>query len=221
MTKLINSRFFVPLLAILLIVFGILFLTRFSRGSVDSVRAMRYAEANDFNAGNVDVEVIQPWMHLRYIAEAYAVPQSYLQEQLGIEGDRKSRRLPLDRLNRRLKLGEVDGVPAVVGKVQEAIRAYRENPVATGLTEGKVEKWMNVQYIANSTGIPTETLFDAAGIPMEDNAYKPLGWLVDSIEYEPGEDHLLRVLQEVIDEHDEMEKKSGRDKDDRDGKKGR
>lgn len=226
MNRLLSSRFIVPLLAILLIGFGILFLTRFARGSMDSYQAMRFAEANDFDAGNVDVEIIQPWMHLRYIAEAYAVPQSYLHEQLGIPGDRQSRRLPIGRINQRLRLGEVNDEPAIVEKVKEAIRSYRANPVVTGLTEGEVQKWMNVQYIANSTGIPAETFFDAADIPLAGNDYKPLGWLVDSIGYEPGEEHLLRTLQEVVEEHSKLDedKKPDRDKDandDNDEEKGR
>lgn len=207
----LKTRWAIPLLAIVLIGVGLLFATQFARGSLDSYRAMQFAAEHDFDAGNLDVDLVQPWMNLRYIAEAYAVPQSYLYEKLEIPKDKRASRLPLARLNRRLRLGEVNDEPAVVGRVKEIIQMYRDNPVVTGLSEGKVEPWMNVQYIANSTGIPAQAFFDAAEIPMEGNDFKPLGWLVKSIEYEPGEEHLLRAFQELVEEHDDSSKGSRRD----------
>ncbi|MEM7125121.1 MAG: hypothetical protein AAF702_02265 [Chloroflexota bacterium] len=196
--NLLKSRFFIPFLAILLIGSGLFFTSRFTRDAFGSYRAVQFAVENDFDAGNLDVDLVQPWMHLRYIADAYAIPQSYLFEQLDIPPDKARRRLPIEHINRRQRLGEIDGEPAIVGRVKEAIEAYRANPVVTGLTEGKVEPWMNMQYIANSTGILVETFFNALEIPIEGNAFKPLRWLVKSIEYEPGERHLILIVQEVV-----------------------
>ena len=191
--QLFQPKRLIPLIALLLIVAGIFFAMRFAQGAVASYRSMQFARQNDFDAGNLDVALVQPWMTMRYIAEAYAVPQIYLFDQLDIPMRRQTRRLPIERLNRRFQLGNVDGEPAIVEMIQRAILDYRQTPVVTGLAEGKVQHWMNIQYIANSTGIPVEALFDAVAIPMEGNVFKPLGWLVDSTEYEPGLDHLLET----------------------------
>lgn len=197
-----QSKRMIPLLAILLILAGIFFAVRFTRRAGDSYRAMQFAVQNDFDAGNLDVALVQPWMHIRYIAEAYAVPQIFLFEQLNIPMRKPTSQLPIGRLNKRFRLGQVDDEPVIVGMIQQAILDYRQNPVVTGLAEREVQRWMNIQYIANSTGIPVEILLDAVDIPVEGNVFKPLGWLVDSTEYEAGLDHLLDTLQQVVDENE-------------------
>jgi hypothetical protein len=83
--------------------------------------------------------------------------------------------------------------------ISEAILAYRANPVATGLLERHVEDWMTVQYIANSSGIRAETIFQAIGIPADGNAYKPLGFLSNEVNYPGGPKALAAAIQKIVD----------------------
>lgn len=202
MQHMLHSRRLIQVLAVLLIVAGAMLALRYARGSISAYRAIQFAIQNDFDAGNVDVDLLQPWMTLRYVAEAYAVPQSYLFEKLDVPMGRATSRIPLGRLNRRQRFGEVDDEPDLVEKTRQAILAYRRNPVVTGLTERRVAHWMNMQYVANSTGIPLETLFAAIDIAAEGHAYMPFGWLVDQTDYEPGLEYLLNTLQRLVDEHE-------------------
>ncbi len=201
MRQLLKSRRVIQGLAILLIVIGVSQLTQYGRGAFDAYRRMQFATEHNFDAGNVDVALVAPWMNIRYIAEAYAVPQIFIFDELGVEMERRTSELPLGRLNNRLRLGRSSEEPPIIEMVRQAIEKYRSNPVVTGLAEGRVRPWMNVQYIANSTGIPVETFFAEVGLPVEGNAYKPLGWLVDSTDFEPGEDELIKRLQRVVDEN--------------------
>lgn len=93
----------------------------------------------------------------------------------------------------------VNGQPALLESARTAIVAYRANPVATGLLERKVENWMTVQYIANSTGIPEQDIFEAIGLPMEGNAHKPLGLLSREADYPGGARALTDAIQKVVD----------------------
>jgi hypothetical protein len=216
--RLLTSRYAVLFVAIVLIVFGVFAMVRYTRGALDAYRVMEYARANDFDAGNVDPALIRPWMNLRFVAVAYAVPQEYFLEELGIhppEGrggppdgppggrdDREFTQASLDRLNERLRLGNTNGEPALLPILRAAILRYRENPVATGMTERGVRPWMNMQYIANSTGIPIEAFFEAVGVPSEGNAYIPLERLADELQLEGGLESLMDAVRLVIDTYE-------------------
>lgn len=200
MVKFFQSRRFALVVGALLIIIGLPFMVRSARSAMGSYRAMQFAAEHNFDAGNPDIELVSPWMNIRYIAEAYTVPQSFLFDEMGIKMTRSASELPLGRLNQRFKFGDSkNGGPALVDIVRNAIVAYHENPVVTGLSEKRVQKWMNIQYIANSTGIATELFFDELGIPQEGHLYMPLPRLVDQAGYEPGTDNMIKTLERVID----------------------
>jgi hypothetical protein len=200
--QLFRSKRVVPPIAVLFILVGIFFATRYATRALDTYREVTFVRQHDFDAGNLEVDILKPWMNIQFIAEAYAVPQVFIFAEINIPMERQTSAIPLGRLNNHFRLGEIDGEPALVEMVRQAILKYRENPVVTGLAEKGVRRWMNMQYIANSTGIPVETLFAEVGIPVEGNAYKPLDWLVRESGYEPGVDHLIDILQRVVDQHE-------------------
>jgi len=200
MMKFLQSRLGPLLIGILLIGVGLPYAIRSGQGAMDTFRSMQFAAEHNFDAGNPDIELVAHWMNMRYIAEAYTVPQSFIFEEIGVEINRPNTELPLGRLNQRYRFGDSElGGPALVDHVRDAILAYRESPVVTGLTEGHVRRWMNVTYIANSTGIPVETFFNALGLPVAGHAYMPLERLVDKSGYKPGVEQLIEVLEQTID----------------------
>jgi len=200
MKKLLQSKWAIFLLAGLLIAFGGYYALRSFDRVRDSYRAMQFAMEHDFDGGHPDIELISPWMNIQYIAEAYTVPQSFILDEVGLDSRRPNAQLPLGRINNHQELGENEaGEPVLVDLVTEAILKYREDPVATGLTEGQVQAWMNVTYIANSTGIPVETLFEAVGLPADGFAFMPLDRLVAQANYEPGVEALIKTLNEAVD----------------------
>ncbi len=212
--RIVRSKYTVLVVAIVLIIFGALTTIRYARGALNAYRTMEYARVNNFDAGNVDPALIRPWMNLRFVAVAYAVPEEYILEELGIrppEGhggrtdgppggrdDREFTQAPLDRLNDRLRLGNTNGEPALLPILRDVILRYREDPVATGMTERGVRPWMNMQYIANSTGIPVETFFEAMGVPVEGYAYIPLERLADEVQFVGGPGALMDAIRNVI-----------------------
>ena len=195
----IKSISIVQVIALVLIIGGIAIMVPRARGMFDFYQEARYAADNNFQAGNLSPDLIRPWMSLRYVAAAYAVPQKYLFDVLHIQPRKETSLIGLARLNQQMQLGQVDGQPALLKHVKTAILAYRANPVVTGLVENKVEDWMNAAYIANSSGIPAETLLQAAGIPAAGNEYKPLGFLSDEVHYTGGLKALVAAVQKIVD----------------------
>ena len=202
MKRLLKSRRVVLLLGILLVGIGLLSITRYARGAMIAYRAMEFAQTNNFDAGNPELSLIRPWMNIRYVAEAYTVPQRFLFDELDIPMKPANSELPLGRVNGRLRLGFNGEEPAVVDIVRQAIQKYRDDPVVTGLGESRVEPWMNVQYVANSTGIPAEVIFEGVGIPMAGYAYMPLDRLSTEVNYEAGVRELAKAIQNVVDAYE-------------------
>ncbi len=190
------------ILAIILIVAGVVFAVRYVRGTIYAYHSMQFAMQHNFDAGNPDVELLEPWMSMRYIAEAYTVPQSFLFDELGLEMNPPNSELPVGQLNRQLGRRGRPEQPIILGKIRDAILKYRENPIVTGLQEQRVARWMSVQYIANSTGIPADYIFEQIGLPMDGYAYMPLPRLADEAHYEPGDRELARQIQEIIDNYE-------------------
>jgi hypothetical protein len=195
----IKSLSRVQWIAIALIVFGVGIMSFKSFGISDNYKEVKFAVEHNFAAGNPSTDLLRPWMTIRYIAAAYDVPQQYIFDAAHIQPKRETSLIALERLNRQMKLGQVNGEPVLMKTIGEAITAYRANPVATGLIERHVEDWMPVQYIANSTGIPAETILQSVGIPVAGNMYKPLGFLSDQVNYPGGKKALIAAIQKIVD----------------------
>jgi hypothetical protein len=199
MKKLTSKVTPIQWLAVLLILIGVVIMVPRGIGLFSFSKEARYAVEHDFAGGNLSPNLLRPWMSIRYISVAYAVPQAYLFDAAGIEPRKETSMLSLQRLNKQMRLGQVDGEPALMQKVRDGILAYRADPVVTGLIEQRVEDWMTVQYISNSTGIPVETIFAATGLPAKGNANKPLGFLSDQTSYPGGVKALVAAVQKVVD----------------------
>ena len=85
------------------------------------------------------------------------------------------------------------GHDAVLARLRAIILTYRENPVAPGLRD--IRPWMSIAYIANSTGVPMEYIFDQINLVQLDNEYKPLDFLIDDQDY-PGD---MKALIDAVD----------------------
>jgi len=195
----LNSISKVQILAVILVIIGIAIMVPKAKGMFDFYKEARYATENNFAAGNLSPDLLRPWMSIRYISVAYAVPQKYLFDAAHIQPRKETSMIGLNRLNIQMGLGKVDGQPVLMKTISEAILAYRANPVVTGLIEHKVEDWMTVQYIANSSGIPAETIFQQVGIPADGNAYKLLGFLSKEVNYMGGPKALAAAIQKIVD----------------------
>lgn len=182
-----------PPLALAAILLGLLIAAFFGARAVRSFRELQYIRQQGLDQGSASVAAVRPWMTIRFIAVAYAVPEEYLYSALDIPFDRRNANRSLGDLNRDHQLGHTpEGEPSILGAARDAISAYRANPVATGLRD--VRPWMSVRYIANSSGVPEADIFAALGLPAEGNQHKPLGMLADELKYPGG----LRALTEAI-----------------------
>ena len=183
-------------LTITLIVAGLALVIFFGARSVRSLREVLYLREQGFYDGTADVSAIRSWMTIRYISLAYAVPEEYVWEQLGLP-PAKDPDTTLMALNRQYNFGRPTegGRAPIEGLVQAIILEYRQNPVATGLD--RIRPWMNMQYIANSTGVPVEELFAAVNIPAEDNAFVPLDTLAREVDYAGGLRQLIETLEAI------------------------
>jgi hypothetical protein len=196
----IKSLSRVQLLAIVLVLAGIGIMASRAIGMFDFYKEVNYARQNNFAAGNLSTDLLRPWMTIRYVSVGYAIPQQYLFNVVGVPTRKESSMISLSRLNSQMKLGKTeDGRPAILEVIARAITEYRQHPVVTGLIEREVQDWMTLQYIANSTGLPVETFFTELGIPANDNAYKPLGFLADELNYSGGPKALIQDVQKVVD----------------------
>lgn len=185
----------------LLIILGSAITIIYSIRSYQSYTRFQYIQAAGLDRGAASIEAIQGWMPIRYVSVAYSVPEEYVFAQLNIPFNRRNSDDTLYSLNRVYHLGQSEkgDYPAIIDMVGEAILAYRENPVATGLED--IRGWMTIQYIANSTGVPEDYLLEQLDLSAEDNnLYRPLGELADVNHYRGGgralEDKIKRALQE-------------------------
>jgi hypothetical protein len=200
MKKLFSKLTPVQWLAIALIIIGIATMIPRARGMLNFSKEVRYAQENNFAAGNVSPDLIRPWMSIRYISVACAVPQKYLFDSANIQPRKETSMIAISRLNQQLRLGQVDGQPSLMKTIHVAIVEYRAHPVVTGLIEKHVEDWMTVQYIANSSGIPALVIFEKINVPYEGNAFKPLGFLSEEVNYPGGRKALIAAIQKIVDE---------------------
>lgn len=176
----------------------------FSARAVRSFHELQYIHQQGLDNGTASVDAIRPWMTIRFIAVAYAVPEEYLYSALNIPFDQRNANRSLGDLNRDFQLGDKgdkgarDGrpTPVIVGLVQDAITEYRKNPVATGLND--VRPWMSIRYIANGSGVAEQQIFAAVGIASSGNENKPIEILSREQNYRGGPRALADAVQQAL-----------------------
>jgi hypothetical protein len=188
------------LLTIAVIVLGLAIAAFFGARSVRSFHQFQYIRQQGLDRGVASVDAIRPWMTLRFIAVAYAVPEEYLYSVLGIPFDQRNADQSLGELNRIYKLGLVPNSTelVIVDKARAAITNYRANPVATGLHD--VRPWMSLRYIANSTGMAEGEIFAAIGLSAAGNENKPLDLLSKEQHYPGGPRALAEAVKKVLEQ---------------------
>ena len=186
------------LLAITVILIGLAVAAFFGVRSVQSFRQFQYIRQQGLDRGTASVDAIRPWMTIRFIAVAYAVPEEYLYSALQIPFERRNADQSLGELNRIYDLGLVSNSTemVIIDRARAAIAEYRKNPVATGLRD--VRPWMSIRYIANSSGIPESDIFAAVGLPSAGNESKPLDLLSKEQHYPGGPRALSEAIQAVL-----------------------
>jgi hypothetical protein len=174
------------LLTIGVIAIGLAIAGFFGIRTVTSARQFQYIRQQGLDRGTASVDAIRPWMTVRFIAVAYAVPEEYIYSALEIPFDRRRPDNSLGEINKEFQMGNSPNSNelVIIDKAKAAITAYRKNPVATGLHD--VRPWMSIRYIANSSGVPEQAIFDAIGIPATGNEDKPLDLLSKEQHYPGG-----------------------------------
>jgi hypothetical protein len=186
-------------LALLLIALGVVLVFVFGRRSLRAYQELRYIREQGLDRGTARVTAIQPWMPIRYVAVAYAVPEEYLFAELDIPYNRRNVNDTLGHLNREYDFGppSPDGRLVILDRVAAAIESYRANPVATGLDD--VRPWMTLRYIANSSGVPESYLLTTLGISAEDDhAVRPLDQLARELNWHDGPRGLSDDIQQAL-----------------------
>ncbi len=191
------------LLAAVLILLGVVITAYFGIRAARSFRQLQYIHEQGLDRGTASVEAIRPWMTLRFVAVAYAVPEEYLYNQLQIPFQRRNADSPLGELNREYHLGQTPGSNelAIIDTIKAAIKEYQANPVVTGLRD--VRPWMSIRYIANSTGVPEDYIFEQLGISKAGNESKPLDILSDELRYQGGPRALADQVQGILEGYQE------------------
>ncbi len=181
-------RFLPPAIILIGLVVTILYGVR----SVRSFRQVQYIQQQGLDRGTASVDAIQPWMTIRFIAVAYAVPEEYLYSALDVAFDRRNADRPIGRIEPD-RPTPTDGPPptpipdfgtVIVARAKAAVLSYQADPVATGLPE--VRGWMSLRYISNSGGIPLDELFVQLGLSSTLNPDKPLDLLAAETDYPGG-----------------------------------
>ena len=195
----IRTLSLVKILAIFLVFIGLGLVIVFGLRSIQSFRMLQYAQEQGFFESEPDPTAIRPWMTMRYIAVAYTVPQEYLFASLDIPFDRRNSNESLAHLNREFGFGRSPRgeYPAIMDRIIEAIEQYRANPVTTGL-EADVRPWMSIQYIANSTGVPAQFIFEQIGLTQNDTTFLPLEQLADEMKFPGGLRSLVEAVQQAL-----------------------
>lgn len=190
-------------LAVLLIVVGVVIVALYGLRSFRSFREFQYIRAEGLDRGTARIDAIRPWMTVRYVGVAYAVPEEYIFAQLEIPYNRRNSNETLGRLNEEYDMGQssIGLYPQIVDRVAQAILDYRANPVPTGLRE--LRPWMTLRYIAASTGVPEsyllETLgLDAARAAEMDATLRPIDQLGPELRIPGGPRELFKQLQDAI-----------------------
>jgi len=186
------------LLTVAVIAIGLAIAAFFAIRSARSFRELRYMHEQGLDRGAASVDAVRPWMTIRFIAVAYAVPEEYLYSALAIPFDRRNADQSLGELNKGYNLGLSPNSAelVIVDRARAAITAYRANPVVTGLRD--VRPWMSVRYIANSSGVPEAFIFAQLGLPKDGNESKPIVLLSEEQHYQGGPRALVEAVQSAL-----------------------
>jgi len=197
MKKILNNK---KCIAIALLVIGGLCISVYSLRAYHAYQQWQYIQHQGINTGGANVGAIRPWMTMRYVSVAYAVPQEYIFDSLNIPHNRQNSNKTLGSLTQQFQFqpqSENNNVSTFILIVGDTITAYRQNPVASGLKD--IRPWMTLQYIANSTGTPIEDLFSQLNITADNNnGFKPLKNLVNESDFEGGITHLIDNIENVL-----------------------
>jgi hypothetical protein len=86
-------------LALFLIVIGLVVMVNYGVRSVRAYREFQYIRATGLDRGTARIEAIRPWMTVRYVGVAYAVPEGYIFAHLQIAYNRRNSHATLGELN--------------------------------------------------------------------------------------------------------------------------
>ena len=178
---------------------GIGLVAFFGIRAVNAWNRFEYMRAEGLDNGTASVDAIRPWMTIRFVAVAYAVPEEYLYSVLAIPFVERKSDTTLGEINRIFQrgLGSDGQEPAIVEEIRAAIEAYRADPVVTGLHD--VRAWMSLKYIANSTGVAEADLIAALELPTDVNPNKPLEIVADEEKIPGGPRTLEDRLRAYLD----------------------
>ncbi|MGB5445611.1 MAG: hypothetical protein WBM99_08905 [Psychromonas sp.] len=186
-------------IAIACVLIGAVVTTVYSFKSYRSYQHWQYIQQG-LDLGVADIGAIKPWMTMRYVSVAYAVPQEYIFAKLDIPYNRRNSNDTLAHLSNvyTKKPKRDDSAEAIlVIKVGEIISNYLESPVAVGLKD--IRPWMTIQYISNSTGVPVDYLFQQLSIdPGNNNKFKQLDDLAKEINFAGGMNRLIVRIKESL-----------------------
>jgi hypothetical protein len=186
------------------ILVGLVVTILFGLRSVRSFRQVQYIQQQGLDRGTASVDAIQPWMTIRFIAVAYAVPEEYLYSALDVAFDRRNADRPIGRIQPD-RPTPTDGPPptpnpdfgtVIVERAKVAVLAYQADPVATGLRD--IRPWMSLRYISNSGGIPLAEIFAKTNLSPTLNPDKPLELLAAEEKYPGGQRALVEAVAEAL-----------------------
>ena len=189
------------LVTIVVIVIGLAVAAVYGVRSVQSFRQLRYIQQQGLDRGTASVDAIRPWMTVRFVAVAYAVPEEYLFSALDVPYNQRNTNSTLRQIEQTYHIDDsfTDSRSEAVERLKKGITEYRADPVVTGLRDVRV--WMSIRYIANSSGVPESFIFQQLGIPQEGNDTKPLGLLSDEQHYPGGPRAFELAVQRALDAH--------------------
>lgn len=181
---------------IVIVAFGVI-VSAINDAVIGTQRA-QFVNERAFDSGAADVDDVRAWMTLRFVSVAYGVPESFLYKQLGIPQGPPDDVPVLGELNSSYGFGisTHGNYPAIVDKVQAAILAFRANPTPPGLAQ--IEPWMNIRYIARSSGVPESYLLEQLAIAAPGAATQLLTDLSVQSQYPGGVDGLIAALQQAL-----------------------
>ncbi len=181
------------------VIVGLGLIAFFGSRAMQNWNRFEYMHAEGLDNGSASVDAIRPWMTIRFVAVAYAVPEEYLYSALDIPFVERKSDTTLGELNKIFERGlAADGQElAVVATIRAAVTSYRAYPVVTGLRD--VRPWMSVRYIANSTGVPEAFLLDGLALRGDLDASMPLEMIADRDKVEGGPRGLAERARALVD----------------------